>query len=136
MSIIFFHVKSSIIQAFWDRIITDTIIFGGINVRRYIAFFLALMLMLSCFFGCGSKDDLGDGFTYNDYVSTLATNWNPHTYETATDNYPSEFLRMGFYSLLTRNLHKYSPKPLFLQNLVFCEKVTDFALRFNCFPYK
>ena len=39
-------------------------------------------------------------FTYKDAVATMATNWNPHTYQTADDAYPADFLRVGFYGFV------------------------------------
>lgn len=36
-------------------------------------------------------------YTWKDSVTTLATNWNPHTYQTTDDSYPADFLRMGLY---------------------------------------
>ncbi len=39
-------------------------------------------------------------YTYQDSVSTLATNWNPHTYQTTDDAYPADFLRVGLYGFI------------------------------------
>ncbi|MBQ9165774.1 MAG: hypothetical protein IJX71_02435, partial [Oscillospiraceae bacterium] len=39
-------------------------------------------------------------YTYQDSVSTLATNWNPHTYQTTDDSYPADFLRTGLYTFI------------------------------------
>jgi len=39
-------------------------------------------------------------YTYKDSVSTLATNWNPHTYQTNDDGYPADFLRGALYSFV------------------------------------
>ena len=39
-------------------------------------------------------------YIYKDDVSTLATNWNPHTYQTTDDAYPADFLRDGLYTFL------------------------------------
>ncbi len=39
-------------------------------------------------------------FTWKDSVSTLATNWNPHTYETADDAYPLDFIVSGLYTFV------------------------------------
>ncbi len=36
-------------------------------------------------------------YTYKDAVSKLASNWNPHTYETNDDEYPRQYLRVGLY---------------------------------------
>ncbi len=42
--------------------------------------------------------DKSKTYTYKDSVSTMATNWNPHTYETNDDAYPADFIRAGLYS--------------------------------------
>lgn len=62
---------------------------------------IALCITL-CAAGCsrGGVTGNGENYTYNDYVSTMAANWNPHTYETTTDSYPADYLRMGLYSLV------------------------------------
>ena len=39
-------------------------------------------------------------YIYKDSVSTLATNWNPHTYQTTDDGYPADFLRDGLYTFI------------------------------------
>lgn len=39
-------------------------------------------------------------YIYKDSVSTLATNWNPHTYQTTDDAYPADFLRIGLYNFI------------------------------------
>ena len=39
-------------------------------------------------------------YTYRDSVSTLAANWNPHTYQTTDDAYPADFLRVGLYGFV------------------------------------
>ena len=44
--------------------------------------------------------DANKSYVYKDSVSTMATNWNPHTYQTNDDSYPAEFLRSGLYSFL------------------------------------
>ena len=37
-------------------------------------------------------------YVYKDSVTTLSTNWNPHTYQTTDESYPTDFLYMGLYS--------------------------------------
>lgn len=39
-------------------------------------------------------------FTYNDAVSTLSANWNPHTYQTQDESYPIDFLTGGLYTFI------------------------------------
>lgn len=97
------------------------------TVKRYIALFIILILSANLLVGCGGNDSTDtDSFTYNDYVSTMATNWNPHTYETVSDNYPSEFLRVGFYSLVFNDeLHKVEGKAPFEGYKVIPEMAAD-----------
>ena len=44
--------------------------------------------------------EFSGNYTYKDSVVTMATNWNPHTYETSDDSYPADFLRCGFYTFV------------------------------------
>ena len=39
-------------------------------------------------------------YTYNDAVTVLSTNWNPHTYQTTDESYPMDFLSAGLYSFV------------------------------------
>lgn len=39
-------------------------------------------------------------YTYDDWVVTLSSNWNPHTYETADQSYPISFLTTGLYNFI------------------------------------
>ncbi len=39
-------------------------------------------------------------YTWKDSVSVLPTNWNPHTYRTADDAYPLDFLVTGLYAFI------------------------------------
>lgn len=39
-------------------------------------------------------------YTFKDSVTTLASNWNPHTYQTSDDAYPADFLRDGLYTFI------------------------------------
>lgn len=42
---------------------------------------------------------VGD-YTYQDSVSTMTTNWNPHTYQTTDDAYLADFIRSGLYTFI------------------------------------
>ena len=69
--------------------------------KRIIAMVLALVLAVSCAFtlaSCGyDVVEFSGDYTYNDSVSTMATNWNPHTYQTSDDSYPISFITTGLY---------------------------------------
>ena len=82
-------------------------------MKKFLALLLALTMVLSLA-ACGTpSSDPTDApateapvteapeapatYTWKDSVVTLATNWNPHTYQTTDDSYPAEFLRVGLY---------------------------------------
>lgn len=75
-------------------------------MKRIIALLVSLALIVPAAVGCGSGSnepsvlDQEGSYTYKDSVATMATNWNPHTYETNDDLYPNEFLRVGLYDFI------------------------------------
>ena len=96
-------------------------------MKKLLALVLALALCVGLLAGCGgpatpSQAPTGESnapvdptkapvdptqapevpatYTYQDSVSTLATNWNPHTYQTTDDAYPADFLRSGLYTFV------------------------------------
>ncbi len=81
-------------------------------MKKFFAFVLVLCMTLTLLVACKdpNKDPAGtEGdnpgtevgtYTYQDSVSTLATNWNPHTYQTSDDSYPASFLRTGLYEFI------------------------------------
>jgi oligopeptide transport system substrate-binding protein len=83
------------------------------KLTSIIALLLALIMLLS-FCACqtpggNGEDTTGDNltvetftgdFVWKDSVSTLATNWNPHTYQTSDDSYPLDFIISGLYTFI------------------------------------
>lgn len=81
-------------------------------MKKLIALLLAVVMVFGLA-ACGDKTPettapsgettpvettpVADTYTWKDSVSTLATNWNPHTYQTTDDSYPADFLRVGLY---------------------------------------
>ena len=97
------------------------------NAKKIIALLLALVMCVGLLAGCGNNNEQPSNsgnpsdpapsgstgteqptgtpeveatYTYQDSVSTLATNWNPHTYQTTDDSYPADFLRSGLYTFI------------------------------------
>jgi len=65
-------------------------------MKKILAFVLALAMVLPCL----AMAEETESYVYKDSVSTLATNWNPHTYQTTDDAYPADFLRSGLYTFI------------------------------------
>ena len=70
--------------------------------KRILALVLATVMVVSLT-ACGSKGkkfvQFEGEYTYKDSVSQLATNWNPHTYQTNDDGYLAPFIQVGLYDL-------------------------------------
>ncbi len=95
-------------------------------MKKLLALLLAVLMVVSCFAACGdnandndpestnSGDNQGDteqeeqekevvefdpdaSYVYKDAVVQMATNWNPHTYQTTDDDYLTSFIRVGLY---------------------------------------
>lgn len=114
--------------------------------KKILALLLALVMAVAVFAGCqtpaepsdatsapdASGDPSGeatdapeaDTYTYQDSVSVMATNWNPHTYQTADDGYPVDTarIRIGLYDLIFNDeLHPVEGKEPFTGYVVLPE---------------
>lgn len=114
--------------------------------KKILALLLALVMAVAVFAGCqtpaepseataapaASGDPSGeatdapeaDTYTYQDSVSVMATNWNPHTYQTADDAYPEDTagIRIGLYELIFNDeLHPVEGKEPFTGYVVLPE---------------
>ncbi len=84
------------------------------KLTSVIALMLAALMLFTCV-ACkdnGGKPGETEGpggevvqfpagdYTWKDSVSTLASNWNPHTYQTTDDSYPIDFITTGLYSFI------------------------------------
>ena len=63
---------------------------------------------------CDEEDKSGVGrYTYNTAMSVFPTNWNPHTYQTATDSTILDYTTAGFYTFdYNENKDGYSVVPM------------------------
>ena len=74
--------------------------------KKVLCLALVCCMLLSVAFtlsSCGDKlkvETFSGNYTYNDSVSVLSTNWNPHTYQTTDESYPMDFLSAGLYSFI------------------------------------
>ena len=74
--------------------------------KRIPCLVLILCLLVgtaSVFTSCKRKNQSTEGigyYTYNDAVGALSANWNPHTYQTATESYPIDYITTGLYSFI------------------------------------
>jgi len=66
-------------------------------MKKILALVLVLAMALPCF---AMAEDAAPSYVYKDSVPVLATNWNPHTYQTTDDAYPADFLRTGLYTFI------------------------------------
>lgn len=66
-------------------------------MKKILSFVLAAAMLLSC---VAVAEDASDSYIYKDWVSTLAANWNPHTYRVSDDSYPIDFITAGLYSFV------------------------------------
>lgn len=66
-------------------------------LKRVLVFTLAAAMTLSLA-ACGGNKKDDATYTYNTALSVFPTNWNPHTYQTATDAEILDYISEGFYS--------------------------------------
>lgn len=73
-------------------------------MKKTLALLLAVLMVASVFAGVpaasATEVPAESAYTYTDAVVTLASNWNPHTYQTEDDSYPTDFIRVGLYSFV------------------------------------
>lgn len=116
--------------------------------KKILALLLALVMAVAVFAGCqtpaepsdatnapaASGDPSGEAtdapeadagtYTYQDSVPVMATNWNPHTYQTSDDAYPvnTARIRIGLYDLIFNDeLHPVEGKEPFTGYVVLPE---------------
>ncbi|MGI6675175.1 MAG: ABC transporter substrate-binding protein [Bacilli bacterium] len=66
----------------------------------FVATALASLTLTGC--SCGKTVGKGE-FTYRSYTTALASNWNPHSWETNADNAVLDYLTEGFVNLAPKN---------------------------------
>lgn len=66
----------------------------------FVATALASLTLTGC--SCGKTVGKGE-FTYRSYTTALASNWNPHSWETSADNAVLDYLTEGFVNLAPKN---------------------------------
>lgn len=77
------------------------------NLKKVLCLVLVCTMLLSVamvFASCDKKQKEDEEpkatYTYNDAVTVLSTNWNPHTYQTSDESYPIDFITSGLYTFI------------------------------------
>ena len=86
-------------------------------MKKLLAMLLVIAMVLSMA-ACGKKEEKREVVTFDDgdyiwksSVSTLASNWNPHTYQTTDDAVPLDYTTVGLYSFIFNDaLHEVEGK--------------------------
>ena len=86
-------------------------------MKKLLAMLLVIAMVLSMA-ACGKKEEKREVVTFDDgdyiwktSVSTLASNWNPHTYQTTDDSVPLDYTTVGLYSFIFNDaLHEVEGK--------------------------
>ena len=80
-------------------------------MRKFLAFLLAASMLLSCVAAVAEEEPAEneepivatagdpDDYTYNTFLSTWPTTWNPGTWQTSTDSEVLDYIVDGFYEL-------------------------------------
>ncbi len=69
------------------------------KLTKRLALLVALVMVVSCFAACAKGGKSKDAtYTYNYALSEFPTNWNYHTYQTATDAEILDYITAGFYT--------------------------------------
>ncbi len=77
---------------------------------------------------CDLVVDTGS-YVYKDSVTTLAGNWNPHTYQVSDDNYPLSFITTGLYGFVFNDaLHAVEGKEDYSGYTIIPEMAADFPV--------
>lgn len=88
-------------------------------MKKILSFVLALAMLLPCL---AVAEEAPESYIFKDSVSTLATNWNPHTYQTSDDAYPADFIRTGLYTFVFNDeLHPIEGKDPFTGYVIMPE---------------
>ena len=70
------------------------------KLSKVLAVVLVVAMMIPALASCdwiGNIIDLNE-YTFNTYLSTFPSTWNPHTYQTATDSEILDYTTVGFYT--------------------------------------
>ena len=72
------------------------------NTKK-VLFVLSAVAMVSGLASCKKNKEANDGYTYRTYSTALASNWNPHTWETNADDSVLSYLSEGLVSLTVKD---------------------------------
>ena len=124
------------------------------RMKKSFAVLMAMLLAVSALAACGNNSDQSNNtdpvtssqpsnttdpgndvvqepasYIYKDAVTTLASNWNPHTYQTSDDSYPLDYTISGLYTTVYNDeLHPLDGKDPYEGYVIIPEMATDFPV--------
>ncbi len=71
-------------------------------MKKFLSLILVMCFVVTALVACKKPDpqETEGTYTYNDAVSTLSSNWNPHTYQTSDESYPIGYITSGLYTFI------------------------------------
>ena len=123
------------------------------RMKKSFAVLMAMTLAASALSACGNNDkqpssstptgssqpssktpvtdtpEAPASYIYKDAVTTLASNWNPHTYQTSDDSYPLDYTISGLYTTVYNDeLHPLDGKDPYEGYVIIPEMAADFPV--------
>ncbi|MBE6548264.1 MAG: hypothetical protein E7667_05235 [Ruminococcaceae bacterium] len=94
------------------------------SIQRFILALLMVSILIGtlvCFSGCSRNKEMKGQYTYKTYMSSLGTNWNPHSWEVNADSLMLEYLSTPLVGVSVSN----SKEGIYTWVFEMAESITD-----------